>query len=137
MDPTIAAAIVAGIASVITGWISYRAGKKSKEAEIKLLGAEVIQTQANSDKAEADATETLTTIAINLIKPLSEEIDKLKARVDDLEKAYKKERTQRLALSKRLSDFREGIGKLIEQIKSMGLTPAWTPPPTDETEKDE
>lgn len=128
-------ALIGFLSALVTGLLGHYFGKKTTDAEITKVLAESNKIAAESQTEEIDAASKITDAALSLLPALTEKVERLEKRVTELEEAYKKERTQRLALSRRLSDFRQGINKLIEQIKSQGLDPAWVPEPADSVEK--
>jgi peptidoglycan hydrolase CwlO-like protein len=99
------------------------------------------KTRAEADLLDAQTTQTLSSTALNLIKPLKEEIDELKAKADQLEKQVQalqdliaKRDLYIVKLSDDLrrrdlliEDWTRGIRILFEQLQAANITPLWTP----------
>jgi peptidoglycan hydrolase CwlO-like protein len=99
------------------------------------------KTRAEADLLDAQTTQTLSSTALNLIKPLKEEIDELKAKADQLEKQV--QALQELIAKRDLyivklsddlrrrdlliEDWTRGIRILFEQLQAANITPLWTP----------
>jgi peptidoglycan hydrolase CwlO-like protein len=99
------------------------------------------KTRAEADLLDAQTTQTLSSTALNLIKPLKDEIDELKAKADQLEKQVQalqdliaKRDLYIVKLSDDLrrrdlliEDWTRGIRILFEQLQAANITPLWTP----------
>jgi chromosome segregation ATPase len=99
------------------------------------------KTRAEADLLDAQTTQTLSSTALNLIKPLKEELNELKAKADQLEKQVQalqdliaKRDLYIVKLSDDLrrrdlliEDWTRGIRILFEQLQAANITPLWTP----------
>jgi chromosome segregation ATPase len=99
------------------------------------------KTRAEADLLDAQTTQTLSSTALNLIKPLKEELNELKAKADQLEKQV--QALQELIAKRDLyivklsddlrrrdlliEDWTRGIRILFEQLQAANITPLWTP----------
>ena len=78
-----AGAIAAAIGTI--GGLAGLAALLKARAEKKKLTAEADKTHAEADKVDADAAAQLTTVALQLVEPLRDEMGNLRARVGQLE----------------------------------------------------
>lgn len=109
IDTDIIVALLALLAGILSGVVSSS-----------------LTNRAQRRKNDADAAESLSQAAANLIEPLNQRIDALEAEVSDLRN--------------KLVELLGGIKKLIEQIRALGHDPVWVPQeltaPVQEKRKD-
>jgi hypothetical protein len=75
----------------------------------------------------ANASKAVTEAAINLVKPLSDRVDKLeKINVEQDKKIEQQERTIK-KYGQRIVYLMNGIEKLIEQFQRSDIAPTWVP----------
>ena len=102
-------------------------------ALITALGTLVL-VLVNHQKGGKDAAASMTTASAHSLEASVKRIDQLTQRVEELEKRLEESNQHSNKLEKRLAiveaentQFRHGIGLLIEQICSLKHTPVWQP----------
>lgn len=91
--------------------------------------AALLNAYASRQKSGGDFAKSMADAASSLVDPLTKRVSHLESTVSQLEFTIAALRRENKSLRDRLSIFEGGAFMLFNQTKSLGHTPAWTPPP--------